>query len=55
MYLQIHIYCAFRHPIDGAGGIMFTGCPFVCACVRADAFSDTLAVDVNQSFICKSK
>jgi len=25
---------AFAHPIDGSGGVLFSGCPFVCACVQ---------------------
>jgi len=49
--LNIHlISCIFitsppAHPIDGSGGIMFSGCPSVCVCVRSrvDAFSDWLA------------
>ena len=49
--LNIHlISCIFitsppAHPIDGSGGIMFSGCPSVCVCVRSrvGAFSDWLA------------
>ena len=35
------------YPIDLTGGIKFSGCPPVCACVLAheDAFFDRLAVD----------
>jgi len=36
------------YPIDFTGGVKFSGCPPICACVRAyeDAFSDRLvAVD----------
>ena len=33
-------------PTDEAVGIMFSGCPSVCAC-RAEAFSDRLAVDFS--------
>ena len=29
------MYLSSVHPIDGAGGIMFLGCPSVCACVHA--------------------
>ena len=32
--LQITSY-ASAHTLDGAGDIMFSGCPSVCACVRA--------------------
>jgi len=39
---------ASTRPIDGTGGIMFSGCPSVCAWTtraRAEALSDWLAVD----------
>jgi len=39
------LYASADHPI-GRGGIMFSSCPSVCACVHwAEVFSDRLAVD----------
>jgi len=36
-------YCyASARLIDGALGIMFSGCPFVCACVRVEVFPTNL-------------
>ena len=48
---QSQYYYAFVQPIDGAGGIMFSDCPSVCACIctyvhaRVEAFCSWLAVD----------
>ena len=40
-------FYASTHFMDGAGGIMFSVCPSVGACVRVEAFSDRLAVDFS--------
>ena len=42
MSCYVRIY-ASDHAIDVTGGIMFSGCPSVCACVcLAEAFSPTV-------------
>jgi len=51
--LVVWLICvySFAHGMDGAGGTMFSGCPSICACVRAcllsraEAFTDRLDVD----------
>ena len=58
---QYHVsrFYASVHPIDWAGGIMFLGCPSVCACVlyvhvsvnaRLEAFS-LLSISSSQYFV----
>jgi len=43
---EITSFYASSRPINGTGGIMFSGCPSVCACVCLRALSDRLAVDL---------
>jgi len=53
-----HIYTS-AHTRDGTEGIMFSGCPSICACVRAcgarvKAFSKRLATDFQLTSFCDS-
>ena len=34
-FTVLFYFYAFVHPVDGAGGITFSVCPYICACVRA--------------------
>ena len=43
---------SFTHPTDGARGIMFWGCPSVCACVPGWMHSPTGSPSITSDLLC---